>query len=106
VQVGASAGYRPTTSTSGSDSVNLNYNPDGMASYPNGQYVIGTFIATSRVQSFTFQNTYPIDVSAGEINAIDLRNITSVPEPSTYAMMVAGLAFLGFCVRRKGALVK
>ena len=30
----------------------------------------------------------------------------SVPEPSTYAMMLASLTFLGFCIRRKGALIK
>ena len=28
----------------------------------------------------------------------------AVPEPSTYAMMLGGLALLGFCVRRKGML--
>jgi hypothetical protein len=32
--------------------------------------------------------------------------LTLVPEPSTWAMMLAGLALLGFCVRRKGALLK
>jgi hypothetical protein len=36
----------------------------------------------------------------------NVRMLESVPEPSTYAMMLAGLAFLGFCVRRKSALVK
>jgi hypothetical protein len=27
--------------------------------------------------------------------------VTELPEPSTYAMMLGGLALLGFCVRRK-----
>jgi hypothetical protein len=31
--------------------------------------------------------------------------VTELPEPSTYAMMLAGLALLGFCVRRKAALL-
>jgi hypothetical protein len=31
--------------------------------------------------------------------------LTELPEPSTYAMMLGGLALLGFCVRRKSALV-
>jgi hypothetical protein len=35
-----------------------------------------------------------------------LGNIAEVPEPSTYAMMLAGLAFLGVCLRRKSALPK
>jgi hypothetical protein len=30
----------------------------------------------------------------------------AVPEPSTWAMLLAGLAFLGFCVRRKSSLNK
>jgi hypothetical protein len=29
-------------------------------------------------------------------------NLTFVPEPSTYALMLGGLALLGFCIRRKG----
>ena len=28
-----------------------------------------------------------------------------VPEPSTYALMIGGLAFLGYCVRRKNRMV-
>jgi serralysin len=39
-------------------------------------------------------------------NALVAADIVAVPEPSTYALMFAGLAFLGFLVRRKGALVK
>jgi hypothetical protein len=99
VQVWASAGYRNETYTS-ANSQNLNFIVNG-----TGQYVIGTFIAPAAVgdsttssEYFTYQNTYAIDVSAGEIDAIDLRE---TPEPSTYAMMIGGLALLGLCLRRK-----
>jgi hypothetical protein len=34
--------------------------------------------------------------------AVDFK---AVPEPSTYALMIGGLAFLGFCVRRKNRMV-
>jgi hypothetical protein len=41
--------------------------------------------------------------SFGDTFAVDFQ---VVPEPSTYAMMLAGLAVLGFCVRRKSALFR
>jgi hypothetical protein len=102
VQVWASAGYRPTSYSSG-NTQELNFIPNG-----TGQFVIGTFIApaapvdsSTSSEYFTFYNTYPIDVSAGEINAISLRE---TPEPSTYAMVLMGMIALGLCVRRKLAL--
>ena len=43
----------------------------------------------------------PSDLLPGATNlAVDFTAV-SVPEPSTYAMMLGGLALLGFCVRRK-----
>jgi hypothetical protein len=38
--------------------------------------------------------------------AINELQIEATPEPSTYALMLGGLAFLGFCLRRKTTLVK
>ena len=29
-------------------------------------------------------------------------NVSAIPEPETYAMMVAGLGLLGFMLRRRG----
>ena len=103
VQVWASDGGRPTTYTS-EDSVTMNSPYDS-----TGQYVIGTFIApaaigdaTTSSEYFTYQpGDLSIDVPAGEINAISLREL---PEPSTYAMLLAGMAVVGLCVRRKLAL--
>ena len=43
-------------------------------------------------------NNYPVDVTG-----YDARNwsVTAVPEPETYAMMLAGLGLLGFMAKRK-----
>jgi len=71
VQVWAAAGYRPTTYTSGSSSVDLN-----KVSNKTGEFVIGTFTAQGSSESFTYKNSYKIDVPAGEINAISLRDVS------------------------------
>jgi hypothetical protein len=44
----------------------------------------------------------PASNGAGFLNDIVVRE---VPEPSTYALMLGGLAFLGFCIRRKTVLL-
>jgi hypothetical protein len=71
VQVWASAGYRPTTYTSGTNSVDLNKTPN-----KTGEFVIGTFTAQGSTEIFTYKNSYKIDVPAGEINAISLRDVS------------------------------
>jgi hypothetical protein len=93
-------GGRPTTYTSGTNSVIVGGAVTGAGP---GQYVIGTFTANSATDSFTFQNTpgSTIDVAAGEVNGLSLRDLSDVPEPSTYAMMLAALALLGVVIRRK-----
>jgi hypothetical protein len=79
------AGSRQTD-VIGSDTVDL-----------SDSYAIGDFTATTSSESFTFRAANnPTD--AGELGAVVLRD---VPEPSTYAMMLGGLALLGICVRRK-----
>jgi hypothetical protein len=88
IQIWNSAGFRPTTFTSGLDKVDT-----------NGQYVIGTFTAGAAAlgsltssDSFTFAPDHGND--AGEINALSLRDLGAVPEPSTYAMLFGGLGAL------------
>jgi hypothetical protein len=37
------------------------------------------------------------------LGAVSFESIAEIPEPSTYALMLGGLAFLGFLIRRKSA---
>lgn len=41
------------------------------------------------------------DIWGTQISAIDLSSVGAVPEPETYAMMLAGLGLLGFMARRR-----
>jgi hypothetical protein len=84
---------RKTLLSSGANTVDFNH-----------EFVLGLFTAgVTGTESFSFEGIVP--GGAGEVNAVALREV-SVPEPSTYAMMLAGLAFLGICLRRKSAQVK
>jgi hypothetical protein len=65
----------------------------------NNQFVLGTFVAgSSGIESFTWTpptNTY------GSLSAVSVRDITDIPEPSTYAMMLSGFGLLVLLARRK-----
>ena len=65
-------------------------------------YVLGTISGVTS-QAISFVPT--VNGGAGEVNAVALRDLGAAPEPATYAMMIAGLALLGFHVRRKLARV-
>lgn len=73
-------------------------NPSTSATSPeDGQYVIGTFTAAGTTESFNYgaaTGTYSI------LNDVAVRNITAVPEPSTWALMLAGFACLALRQRR------
>jgi hypothetical protein len=59
----------------------------------NKDYVLGTFTAgPSGMQSITFQGVLAGGV--GEVNAVALRDLGVAPEPSTYAMLFAGIGAL------------
>jgi hypothetical protein len=60
------------------------------ANYVNFTPTGGATVITSLV--FSSPNT----------NAFEISNVTAVPEPGTYAMLLAGLAALGFVARRRG----
>jgi len=45
--------------------------------------------------------TETIDLTGGGLLIVSAVNLQVLPEPSTYAMLLGGLALLGFCVRRK-----
>jgi hypothetical protein len=83
----------------GTASGTLDYN--NAPSYAS--YIIETFTtSTSTTESINIADgpaqgggTFAI------IDAVNLQDAGAAPEPSTYAMMLGGLAVLGFCVRRK-----
>ena len=83
-----SSDNRNTVFTTGATQIDL----------PGSDWALGTFTAASTTQSLNFTNATRSPY--GVITAVALRDI-SVPEPTTYAMMLGGLAILGFCVRRK-----
>ena len=56
-------------------------------------------IATARDVYFGIGDSYYGDNSGGV--SLHLVNVNPVPEPETYAMMLAGLGLLGFIARRK-----
>ncbi|PSJ18247.1 hypothetical protein C7H79_04075 [Nitrosomonas supralitoralis] len=50
---------------------------------------------------------YKFDVFARGIDAIesDLIHVTAVPEPETYAMLLAGLGLIGFIAHRRKIVI-
>jgi hypothetical protein len=61
-------------------------------------FILGKFTAgASDMESFTFQGLPGGDY--GEIEAVALRDITATPEPSTYAMLCAGVGALVLVAR-------
>jgi PEP-CTERM motif len=60
-----------------------------------GQYIIGTFVADS-------SGTEDITISPGiMLNLVQVRDITPVPEPSTFAFLALGTGAMLFGFRRK-----
>ena len=59
------------------------------------QYILDTFTATG--------STETLQAHVGGSNGAQLTGfiVEQVPEPSTYAMILLGVAFLGFCSRRR-----
>jgi hypothetical protein len=65
-----------------------------------GQYVVGTFTAIGTTQVFTLDG----DPTGSDFNKSPLINafqVRAVPEPSTYAMALAGLACGGYSMFRR-----
>jgi len=83
------------------------YYTDGAATSPTvyahsgPQYILDTFTATGATE------TLQAHISGGDgaqLTGFALEQ--DIPEPSTCALMLGGLALLGVCVRRRAALVK
>ena len=60
-----------------------------------------TFTATSTSVVFGFGGRTNFNDNNPILNAATLENVTAVPEPETYALVLAGLGALGFVARRK-----
>jgi hypothetical protein len=82
----------------GSSNVTLDSNTTAVAG-GLGQYATGTFTASGSSVTFTLEGLqmYAPSYEAPTINALQVR---AVPEPSTYAMALAGLACGGFSMWR------
>jgi hypothetical protein len=68
-----------------------------------GQYILGTFVADNTGQETLTLNPFGgADIGASaQINLLQLRDLTSIPEPSTIGFFAAGMAMLLGVVRRK-----
>jgi PEP-CTERM motif len=72
-----------------------------------GQYILGTFVADSTGQeTLTLNPSGGADIGASaQINLLQLRDITPVPEPSTLAVLAMGTGAMLFGFRRKNRAV-
>jgi hypothetical protein len=79
--------------------------PANPGSYLNSGafYVTDTFTANAAGTAFLVFNNSP-GTAYELLDAAQIRDITNVPEPTTYAMMFAGLALVAFWVRRRSAI--
>ena len=70
-----------------------------------GQFIIGTFVADNTgTETLTLTPFGGADIGASaQVNLMQLRDLTSVPEPSTVALLVAGVGMLSVVLRRKNA---
>lgn len=72
-----------------------------------GQFIIGTFVADGTgSQTITVNPSGGADITASaQINLFQVRDLTSVPEPSTFAFLAAGVGAMCLLLRRRNAAV-
>ena len=78
----------------------------GGSTLDNMNYLLDsrTFVPNSASTTLRFTHLGSTGISDFQGVVVDKVSVTAVPEPETYAMMVAGLGLLGFLLRRKGRL--
>ncbi len=96
---------RSETLTGGADtSAALAYGTGPSGTGP-GQFILGTFVADSTGdETLTITPYGGADIGASaQVNLLQLRDITAVPEPSTFALLAGGLCVMLAGFRRKSA---
>jgi len=68
---------------------------------PNNYFLIGTNFAGVATASTSNLKLYYFDSNFGDNTGSILVNVNAVPEPETYAMLLAGLGLIGFMSRRR-----
>jgi len=79
--------------------------PTDTITAPINTYEIGTFTATGTTASFTVGAPPAGTLHTSGAYVVDAISLRDIPEPSTYAMLIGGLALLGFCVHRRAASI-
>ncbi|MGH7975785.1 MAG: PEP-CTERM sorting domain-containing protein, partial [Limisphaerales bacterium] len=91
---------RSETLTGGANtSAALSFGSDGSGP---GQYIIGEFVADSTGTETVTLNPFSSGTNpSAQINLLQLRDLTPVPEPSTLALLAASTGAMFFGFRRK-----
>jgi hypothetical protein len=67
-----------------------------------GEWIIGTFVADSTgYETISLSGAGSVNGSYPQLNLVQVRDITGVPEPSTLAFLAAGTGAMLFGFRRK-----
>lgn len=69
----------------------------------NGNGFVGATVSAHFSNGQTRYGTYTLTNEAGFGSKVGITSVTAVPEPETYAMMLAGLGLLGTVARRRKA---
>lgn len=94
---------RSETLTGGANTSAALFYGTGVGGTGPGQFIIGTFIADiTGTQTITLNALGGADIGASaQINLLQLRDITPVPEPSTFAFVATGFGVMMLGFRRK-----
>jgi hypothetical protein len=86
-------------STASRDATSFTLTADPSQVYPLANVLLFTNVSGS---TLTYTQVGAVAGLGNGLNGLEIVQVTA-PEPSTYALMLAGVALLGFCVRRRCA---